>query len=276
MRQNPFREFDRIAPSDLPHENAERVNGLLSATRNPFAEFVEDTRKKRVMPMDEILASHTATMDRLTAAYRALIDQCVGEGLWQADRKTIESTYRTASQIIGQIDWEMTDIEAFCAHALQSNDAAFFVMEPLGLFLSAFCNASSQSDIHLDLTGHDLRLSLMGYRLRKDITLTIVGDLGDLTGISLMGGHLKVEGNVRHYLGAGMIDGRIEVSGDAGRSIGEQMQAGEIHINGRLGGVGNAEGGAIYHRDHKIRGTKASAKNATQMDADKIKEKTNH
>ena len=259
MRQNPFREFDRIAPSDLPHENAERVNGLLSATRNPFAEFVEDIRKKRVMPMDDILASHTETMDRLTAAYRTLIAECVGEGLWQADRKTIESTYRTASQIIGQIDWEMTDIEAFCAHALQSNDAAFFVMEPLGLFLSAFCNASSQQDIHLDLTGHDLRLSLMGYRLRKDITLTIVGDLGDLTGISLMGGCLKVEGNVRHYLGAGMIDGRIEVSGDAGRSIGEQMQAGEIHINGRLGGVGNAEGGAIYHRDHKIRGQKTSA-----------------
>ena len=259
MRQNPFREFDRIAPSDLNPENAVRVNGLLSAKRNPFAEFVEDTRKKRALPMDEILASHTATMDRLTAAYRALIDECVGEGLWQADRKTIESTYAAASQIVGQIDWEMTDIEAFCAHALQSNDSAFFVMEPLGLFLSAFCNASSQSDIHLDLTGHDLRLSLLGYRLRKDMTLTIVGDLGDLTGISLLGGHLKVEGNVRHYLGAGMIDGRIEVSGDAGRSIGEQMQAGEIHIGGRLGGVGNTEGGSIYHRDQMLRGEKASA-----------------
>ncbi len=253
MSINPFREFDRISPAKLVNDSPSRIGGLLSKTRNPFAEFVEETHKKRVLPMDEILASHTETMDRLTAAYRALIDECVGEGLWQADRKTIESTYRTASQIVGQIDWEMTDIEAFCAHALQSNDTAFFVMEPLGLFLSAFCNASSQSDIHLDLTGHDLRLSLMGYHLRKDITLTIVGDLGDLTGISLMGGHLKVEGNVRHYLGAGMIDGRIEVTGDAGRSIGEQMQAGEIHIGGRLGGVGNAEGGAIYHRDQELR-----------------------
>ena len=259
MPINPFREFNQISPSYLNNERPPRIGGLLSKTRNPFIEFVEDTRKKRVMPMDEILASHTEAMDRLTAAYSTLIDECVGEGLWQADRKTIESTYAVASQVVGQIDWEMTDIEAFCAHALQSNDAAFFVMEPLGLFLSAFCNASSQSDIHLDLTGHDLRLSLMGYRLRKDITLTIVGDLGDLTGISLLGGYLKVEGNVRHYLGAGMIDGRIEVSGDAGKYIGEQMHAGEIHINGRLGGVGNAEGGAIYHRDQMIRGTKASA-----------------
>ncbi len=256
MRQNPFREFDRIISSDLPPENATHVNGLLSTKRNPFAEFIEDTREKRVLPMDEILASHAAAMDRLTAAYRTLITECVGEGLWQADRKTIESTYAAASRIVEQIDWEMTDLEAFCAHALQSNDAAFFVMEPLGLFLSAFCNASSQSDIHLDLTGHDLRLSLMGYHLRKGITLTIVGDMGDLTGISLLGGYLKVEGNVRHYLGAGMINGRIEISGDAGRYIGEQMQAGEIHINGRLGGVGNVEGGAIYHRDQMLRGTK--------------------
>ena len=258
MQKNPFREFDRMASSDLNPESTVRVNGLLSPKRNPFAEFVEDTREKRVLPLDKILATHAEAMNRLTAAYRELIDECVGEGLWQADRKTIESTYAVASRIIGQIDWEMTDIEAFCSHALQSNDAAFFVMEPLGLFLSAFCNASSQSDIYLDLTGHDLRLSLMGYRLRKDITLTIVGDLGDLTGISLIGGCLKIEGNVRHYLGAGMIDGRIEVSGDAGRSIGEQMQAGEIHINGRLGGVGNTGGGAIYHRDQMLRGRKTT------------------
>ena len=57
MRQNPFREFDRIAPpacagephadrSDLNPESAVRVNGLLSATRNPFAEFVEKHAQK--------------------------------------------------------------------------------------------------------------------------------------------------------------------------------------------------------------------------------------
>ncbi len=259
MPKNPFREFDRVLASEVPPEK--RVSGLLSATRNPFAEFADEVHPKRVMPMDEILAAHASAMDRLTDAYRALVAECVGEGIWRANRKTIASTYAAARRIVGEIDWEMPDVEAFCAHALQSNDDAFFVMEPLGLFLSAFCNASSQgiyncdsssSEIYLDLTGHDLRLSLMGYRLRKGATLTIAGNLGDLTGISLMGGCLCIEGNVRHYLGAGMRRGRIEVSGNAGKYIGEQMTDGEIHIHGRLGGVGNAAGGAIYHRQQML------------------------
>ena len=144
--------------------------------------------------MDEILASHASAMGRLTDAYRALVAECMGEGLWQANRKTIEMTYRTASRIVREIDWEMTDIEAFCTHALQSDDAAFFVIEPLGLFLSAFCNASSQAKIHLELTGCDLRLSLMGYRLRHGASLTIAGDLGDLTGHFAHGRPLKNRG----------------------------------------------------------------------------------
>ena len=251
MPKNPFREFDRVLPSEMPPE---KRGGSLSTTRNPFVEFAESTAEKRVLPMDEILASHASAMDRLTGAYRALVAECVGEGLWRANRKTIEMTYRAASRIVDEIDWEMADIEAFCTHALQSDDAAFFVLEPLGLFLSAFCNASSHAEIHLDLAGCDLRLSLMGYRLRQGVALTVAGDLGDLTGISLMGGHLKIEGNVGHYLGAGMTAGRIEVSGDAGKFIGEQMAGGEIHINGRLGGLGHAEGGAVYHRQHALRG----------------------
>ncbi len=253
MPKNPFCEFDRVLSSEMNPEK--RVSGLLSTTRNPFVEFAESAHKKRVLPMDEILASHASAMDRLTDAYRALVAECVGEGLWQANRETIEMTYRTASRIVGEIDWEMADVEAFCTHALQSNDAAFFVIEPLGLFLSAFCNASSQAEICLDLAGCDLRLTLMGYRLRKGVSLTIAGDLGDLTGISLMGGHLKIEGSVRHYLGAGMTAGRIAVSGNAGKSIGEQMTGGEIHISGRLGGIGHAQGGAVYHRQQILRGT---------------------
>ena len=252
MPKNPFREFDRVLPSEMPPEK--RVSSSLSTTRNPFVEFAESTAEKRVLPMDEILASHASAMDRLTDAYRALVAECVGEELWRANRETIEMTYREASRIVDEIDWKMADIEAFCTHALQSDDAAFFVLEPLGLFLSAFCNASPQAEIHLDLAGCDLRLSLMGYRLRQGVALTVAGDLGDLTGLSLMGGHLKIEGNVGHYLGAGMTAGRIEVSGDACKFIGEQMAGGEIHINGRLGGLGHAEGGAVYHRQHALRG----------------------
>jgi hypothetical protein len=225
---------------------------LLSQSQNPFAEFKENEREERTIPMDEILASHVSAMGRLTKAYGALIAECVGDGIWQADRKSIERTYEAAGRIVGEIDWEMADVEAFCTHALQCNDSAFFVMDPLGLFLSAFCNASSQPELRLDLSGQDLRLSLMGYHLREGMTLTIVGDLGDLTGISLNGGCLKVNGTVRHYLGAGMASGHIEVTGDAGRSVGEQMTGGEIHIGGRLGGVGDPQKGTIYHRQQVI------------------------
>lgn len=257
MPRNPFEEFDQISePTSLSPENgvSKPTNGLLSQSKHPFAEFAEDVREERTIPMDEILASHASAMGRLTEAYGALIAECVGDGIWQADRKSIGMTYDTACRIVGETDWEMADVEVFCAHALQSNDPAFFVMDPLGLFLSAFCNASSQPELRLDLSGQDLRLSLMGYQLREGLTLTIVGDLGDLTGISLNGGFLKIHGDVRHYLGAGMAAGHVEVTGDAGRFVGEQMAGGEIHIGGRLGGVGNPQGGIICHRKQVIYG----------------------
>jgi len=257
MPKNPFREFSQPSesiPQDLDSDASCPTNGLLSKSQNPFAEFNTDVREERVLPMDEILASHASAMDRLTEAYSTLIAECVGDGIWQADRKSIENTYRAACRIVGEIDWELADVEVFCTHALQSNESAFFVMDPLGLFLSAFCNASSQLELQLDLSGQDLRLSLMGYQLGEGVRLTIVGDLGDLTGISLNGGHLTVQGDVRHYLGAGMTSGTIEVTGDAGRFVGEQMTGGEIHVEGRLGGVGNPQQGIIYHRQQVIYG----------------------
>jgi len=255
MPRNPFTEFDKVSGEVAdPTETSRRINGLLSTVQNPFGEFAQETSPEKTLPMDEILASHDSAMGRLTEAYGRLVAECLGDGLWQADRQTIERTYAVAWQIVSEMDWELTDVEAFCTHALQSNDSAFFVMDPLGLFLSAFCNASSLSEIRLDLSGEDLRLSLLGYQLREGLTLTLVGELGDLIGISLNGGHLMVEGNVRHYLGAGMTSGQLEVSGNAGRFIGEQMQGGDIHIGGRLGGVGNPQGGTIYHRQQVIYG----------------------
>lgn len=255
MPRNPFSEFEEV-PDEVAKqlESHNRVNGLLSTVQNLFGEFAQEDDKQ--LPMDKILASHDSAMERLTNAYGQLVAECLGDALWQADRQTIEKTYAVAWQMVNEMEWELTDVEAFCTYALQSGDSAFFVMDPLGLFLSAFCNASSLSEIHLDLSGEDLKLSLLGYQLREGLTLTLVGDFGDLIGISLNGGHLIINGNVRHYLGAGMIAGQIDVSDNAGRFIGEQMQGGEIHIDGRLGGVGNPQGGTIYHRQQVIYGKK--------------------
>lgn len=106
----------------------------------------------------------------------------------------------------------------------------------------------------LSFQGQDLRLPLLGYRLGEGRLLSVDGHLGDLAGISMLGGTLRVSGHVGRYLGAGMVAGRIEVGGDAGRFVGEQMTGGEVRVSGRLGGVGKPSGGVVYHRRQCVYG----------------------
>jgi len=176
----------------------------------------------------------------------------VGDGVWREDRASIVRTYEAACDLARAMTWRAEDIEAFGAHALRRDDPDFFLIGPLGLFLSAFCNASSEDQLRLNLSGQDLRLPLVGYHLRAGLSLVVTGNLGDLTGISLSGGHLTVNGNVGRYLGAGMAGGRIDVSGDAGRFVGEHMADGEIHVEGRLGGMGDPQGGKVFHRNQQM------------------------
>ena len=149
MPRNPFTEFESNpeAPSrESESEFHTRVNGVLSSVQNPFGEFVEEKAQEKNLPMDDLLASHDSAMARLTDAYSHLIEECVGDGLWQADRQTIEKTYAAAWQIVNDIDWEMSDVEVFCEHALHSSDPAFFVMDPLGLFLRLLMRSWPSND----------------------------------------------------------------------------------------------------------------------------------
>ena len=239
MPKNPFCEFDRVLSSEMNPEKF--VSGLLSTTCNPFVEFAESAPEKRVLPMDEILASHASAMDRLTDAYRALVAECVGEGLWQANRETIEMTYRTASRIVGEIDWGMADVEAFCTHALQSNDAAFFCDRTPRPVLVGLLQRIVPSGNLPRPRGLRFALDPDGLSPSQRHLAHYRGRFGRPDGHFAEGRHLKIEGSVRHYLGAGMTAGRIAVSGNAGKSIGEQMTGGEIHISGRLGGIGHAK-----------------------------------
>lgn len=260
IMKNPFVEFEAEIESNaspIQSRDSHHVSGMLSQSHNPFAEFApEDTSADSSLPMDDILATHAKAMAQLTEAYKRLIAQCVGDSVWREDRASIERTYAAALQIATEMPWKAEDVSIFGEYALQKDDPDFFLIGPLGLFLSAFCNASDLSDMKLDLGGQDLRVPLVGYRLRKSLTLTVVGNLGDLTGISLEGGHLKIEGSVGRYLGAGMTDGQIDVSGDVGRFVGEQMTGGLIHVMGRLGGLGTPKGGQIRHRKQLVFGAK--------------------
>lgn len=254
--KNPFTEYDAEYESvqTASADDTKRVNGLLSQVQNPFAEFVSQTKSEPALPMDEILASHAEAMGQLTDAYKKLISECVGDSVWREDRESIERTYAVALQIARETSWKAEDVTTFGEYALQKDDPDFFLIGPLGLFLSAFCNASDLTEMTLDVGGQDLRVPLVGYRLREGLALTVVGNLGDLTGISLEGGHLKVEGSVGRYLGAGMGSGEIEVAGDAGRFVGEQMSGGTIVVMGRLGGLGKPQGGLIRHRKQVVFG----------------------
>ncbi len=242
--KNPFEPFQE---TDQDGAKSRRKEGVAyrprTTVKNPFEEFRGFERPNREIPLDEILVLHDSVMTCLTEGYKRLVADEVGEGVWREDGDSIVRIYARAEEIAREVIWETGDIEAFCLQALQSDDPDFFLMGPLGLYLSALCNASRESEISINLSVQELRVPLMGYRLAEGVHLAVEGDLGDLIGISMEGGHLKVVGNVGRYLGAGMGEGRIEVSGEAGRFVGEQMVGGEIHIQGRLGGIGKPQGG---------------------------------
>ncbi len=224
--------------------------------KNPFSEFRAQGSEPppRKLPMEEILAAHTHVLDDLKAGFKRLIEDEAGDGLWQPDGDSIVRVYEQALAIVTDLEVTPGDVEAFALASFGSEDPDFFLMGPLGLYVSALCNTSQDRQIGLSFQGQDLRLPLLGYRLEDGRTLSVDGHLGDLTGISMTGGGLSVSGHVGRYLGAGMVAGRIDVGGDAGRFVGEQMVGGEIHVQGRLGGVGKPTGGVVYHRRQCVYG----------------------
>ena len=221
--------------------------------RNPFSEFASFERQtESKIPLDDILSAHQDVLGRLTEGFKRLVADEAGEGLWQPDGDSIVRVYGEASEIVSAFPYTVGDIEAFTVAAISSEDPDFYLMGPLGLFLSALCNNTDNRSVTFNLGGQDIRLPLLGYRMTEGQSLKVQGHLGDLVGISMEGGELDVTGNVGRYLGAGMVDGVIRVSGDAGRFIGEQMVGGEIHVRGRFGGVGKPVGGRVFHRKQVV------------------------
>ena len=230
---------------------------------NPFEEFRDYAAPpEQKIPLDQILEAHASVMSRLEEGYKLLVSDEAEEGAWQPDADSIVRVYEHAEGIVAEMEFEAADIEAFCLHATQSSDLGFFLMGPLGLYLSALCNACTETEIRMNLGTRGTRIPLLGYRLRTGLSLTVEGDLGDLVGISLDGGHLEIRGNVGRYLGAGMTKGRTDIKGEAGRFIGEQMIGGEIHLSGKIGGMGKPLGGEIYHRSRRVYPSEASGTSA--------------
>lgn len=221
--------------------------------RNPFKEFAAfEEKPERKIPLDDILTAHEDVLDRLTQGFKRLVTDEAGDGLWQPDGDSIVRVYGEASDIVTAFPYTVGDVEAFTLAAITSEDPDFYLMGPLGLYLSALINHAKDRSVSFNLSGQEIRLPLLGYRMTDGQTLKVTGHLGDLVGISMEGGEIEVDGNVGRYLGAGMAGGSVRVSGDAGRFIGEQMVGGEIHVHGRFGGVGKPVGGRVFHRKQMV------------------------
>ena len=126
---------------------------------NPFQEFKDrpDVPEKQI-PLDEILASHNSVMDGLTEGYKHLIANEVGEGVWREDGDSIVRIYDRAERLVGDLQWSVGDIEAFCLRSLQSDDPDFYLMGPLGLYVSALCNALEADSVSINLKGQIINL----------------------------------------------------------------------------------------------------------------------
>ncbi|HCR18794.1 MAG TPA: hypothetical protein DIU35_15040 [Candidatus Latescibacteria bacterium] len=249
---------DFQTPSDVTNAPSVWKGGPLSSTpstlsMNPFEDF-KSTRiaERNEIPLDRILDAHDSAVKRLGDGYKHLVTNESPDSLFQPDGDTIARIFESAEGIVRSLPCEAGDIEAFCLRAVSSDDPEFLMMGPLGLYLSALCNASDATEISLKLAGPELRIPLLGYRLQTGHTLTVEGELNDLIGISMEGGTLQIKGSVGRYLGAGMLSGKIDVEGDAGRFVGEQMVDGEICIQGKIDAIGKPLGGKIYHRTRQI------------------------
>jgi formylmethanofuran dehydrogenase subunit C len=135
-----------------------------------------------------------------------------------------------------------------------SKTVTFEQSAPLGLFISALINASKEPGFELNLHNYPNSFHFMGYRLREDKHLSVIGDLGHFTGAGMCGGYLKVTGSTGSWCGAAMISGRINVTGDAHSKIGEQMKGGQIHVCGRIQEIArHRSGGDIQSRHGESR-----------------------
>jgi formylmethanofuran dehydrogenase subunit C len=135
-----------------------------------------------------------------------------------------------------------------------------------GIFFSALMNHGKDSDYVIHTEHLDIPIDYLGYRIERDVNVTVRGDVGEWVGNkmrrgsinvegntgrclghTLMGGSIAVKGNAANAVGFMMKDGNITVNGDAMDGVGCQLEDGEIVVNGNVGSnVGNnMKGGSI-------------------------------
>ena len=235
--------------------------GNHSMFRNPFEEFRGYRLSRREIPLDGMVRSTEAVMDRIRRGYEKLLEEEAKELVWMVQYNTIIKAYDVAEQYVKEIDYTVEDIEDFCFALEDTQKIPYLIPGPAGLYISALCNRAPEEKIVLKLSELKTEVNLLGFRLPKGKLLVIEGDAGDFTGIGVEGGELTVEGNAKNWTGAGMRSGRIFVRKNIGLHTGEWMMGGEIHVGGRVRGLGNIVEGKVYERDKTVFPGKARSPN---------------
>jgi hypothetical protein len=220
-----------------------------SITQNPFEEFKTFTASLPDLPMDEIVQSTEAVMDRIRCGYEKLLEEEAKELVWMVQYNTIIKAYEVAEKYVKEINYTAEDIEDFCFALENTQRIPYLIPGPAGIYLSALCNYAKEEEIVLRLSELKTEINLVGFRLPKGKRLMIEGDAGDFTGIGLEGVELVIDGNTKNWTGAGMRGGKILIKKNIGLHTGEWMMGGEIYAGGRVRGLGNIVEGKVYERE---------------------------
>jgi hypothetical protein len=221
-------------------------------TKNPFEEFKTFTTPIEDFPLDQIVQSTEAVMDRIRSGYEKLLEEEAKELVWMVQYNTIIKAYEVAEKYVKEIDYTAEDIEEFCFALENTQKIPYLIPGPAGVYISALCNYAKEEEIGLKLSELKTEINLIGFRLSKGKRVMIEGDTGDFTGIGLEGGELIVEGNAKNWTGAGMRSGKILVKKNIGLHTGEWMMGGEIYVGGRVRGLGNIVEGKVFERDKLV------------------------
>ena len=236
--------------SSPPHKNSiVPPNKENWTVQNPFEEFKMFSVSAPDLPMDQIVQSTEAVMDRIRLGYEKLLEQEAKELVWMVQYNTIIKAYEVAEKYVKELDYTAEDIEDFCFALENSQRIPYLIPGPAGVYISALCNYTTEEEIVLKLSDLKTEINLIGFRLPKGKRLMIEGDTGDFTGIGLEGGELVIDGNAKNWTGAGMRGGKILVKKNIGLHTGEWMMGGEIYVGGRVRGLGNIVEGKVYERE---------------------------
>ncbi len=138
--------------------------------------------------------------------------------------KTLEEHYETANDIIKNSKYSKEDVQEFCE--LIGGDSKGIVC----LYTSALINKIITEKDTIIIKPR-VSLNCWGYNHSKG-TLIVYGDVGDFTGVLVIGGEVIIKGDSRYFNCCGIHGGKVVVEGFM-KTLANDITGGEIWEAGR-------------------------------------------